>query len=71
MSEAVPTIDLDTEANQVSVQAVPGAVFIRLRRERPDGSVRRMFAELSIGEAIALRRELEACIGAAAASSRP
>lgn len=71
MSDSVPVIDVDTEANQISVQSVPGAVFIRLRRDRPDGTARRMFVELSVGEAIALRRDLDACIGAAAASSRP
>jgi hypothetical protein len=71
MSESVPLIDVDTEANQISVQAVPGAVFVRLRRDRPDGSARRMFAELSVGEAILLRRELEACIESASATSQP
>lgn len=71
MSESVPVIDVDTEANQISVQAVPGAIFIRLRRDRADGSARRMFVELSVGEAIALRRDLDRCIGGAAASSRP
>ncbi len=70
MSDSVPTIDADTEANQISVQAVPGAVFVRLRRDRPDGTARRMFVELSVGEAIVLRRELEACIGAAAAAEQ-
>jgi hypothetical protein len=30
-----------------------------------------MFVELSVGEAIVLRRELEACIGAAAAAAQP
>ncbi len=71
MSELVPVIDVDTEASQLSVQAVPGAIFIRLRRDRPDGSARRMFFELSVGEAIALRRDLDRCIGSAATSSRP
>jgi len=69
MSDSTPVIDVDAEANQVSVQAVPGAVFLRLRRDRPDGTVRRMFAELSVGEAMAIRRELDACIRAAAAAS--
>ena len=71
MSDSVPTIDVDAEANQISVQAVPGAVFVRLRRDRPDGTARRMFVELSVGEAIALRRELDACIGAAVAAAQP
>ncbi len=71
MSESVPVIDIDAEANQVSVQAVPGAVFVRLRRDRPDGTARRMFVELSVREAMALWREIDACIGAASATDRP
>ena len=71
MSDSVPTIEVDAEANQISVQAVPGAVFVRLRRDRPDGTARRMFVELSVGEAIALRRELDACIRAAVAAAQP
>ena len=70
MSDSVPTIDVDAEANQISVQPVPGAVFVRLRRDRPDGTARRMFVELSVGEAIALRRQLEECIVVAAAADR-
>jgi len=68
MSDPTPVIDHDTEATQVSVQPVPGAIFIRLRRERHDGFVRRMFVEMTIGEAVALRRELDTCIGVAAAT---
>ena len=59
----------DAEASHVSVQAAPAAVFLRLRREC-DGEVRRrMFVELTLAEAIALRRELHACIDVAAASA--
>ena len=71
MSDSNPVLDLDTEASQISVQAVPGAIFIRLRRDRPDGSVRRMFVEMSVEEALALSRELKASIGVAEASGQP
>lgn len=71
MSESPPILDLDNEASHVSVQAVPGAVFLRLRRERADGTARRMFVELTMGEAVGLRRELDDVIGAAAAASGP
>jgi len=64
-------LDLDTEASHLSVQAVPGAVFLRLRRERQDGTVRRMFVELTVGEAVTLRRELDEVIAAAAAAAAP
>lgn len=69
MSDAVPVLDLAAEASAISVQAVPGAVFLRLKRERTDGPARRMFVELTIGEAVALRRELDTVIGVAAASA--
>ncbi|HEX5326874.1 MAG TPA: hypothetical protein VFW75_09420 [Acetobacteraceae bacterium] len=68
MANPAPVPDLDAEASQVSVQPVPGAVFVRLRQQRADGSVRRMFAEMTIREAVALRRELDACISIAAAA---
>jgi hypothetical protein len=69
MSDSPHVLDLDAEASHVSVQAVPGAIFLRLRRERADGSVRRMFVELTVGEAIGLRRELDKVIGVAVATS--
>jgi hypothetical protein len=34
MSSAAPVLDFDTEANALSIQAAPGAVFLRLKRER-------------------------------------
>jgi hypothetical protein len=68
MSDPVPVIDLDTEASHVSVQSVPGAVFLRLRRERNDGTVRRMFVELTIDEALLLQRELDLCVSLATAN---
>src|SRR5271163_697511 len=46
MSDPGPVIDVDAEADQLAIQAVPGAVFLRLRREREDGSFRRMFVEM-------------------------
>ena len=66
MSDPGPVIDVDAEADQFAIQAVPGAVFLRLRREREDGSFRRMFVEMTVNEAIAFRDELHLCIGAAA-----
>jgi len=69
MADAPPVLDFDTEADAVSVQAVPGAAFLRLKRDLPDGSTRRMFVELTVREAIALRRELDYVIGVAAATS--
>jgi hypothetical protein len=72
MSEfSPPVLDLEAEAQQISVQAVPGAIFFRLRREREDGTIRRMFIEMTIGEAIAFSRELDSCIDTAAATSGP
>jgi hypothetical protein len=52
------------EVIAVSVQPAPGAVFLSLRR---DG--RRALVEMSVGEAVALRRERDGCIGIAAASA--
>lgn len=69
MSDAPLLPELDAEASQVSVQAVPGAVFLRLRRDRNDGTVRRMFIELGVGDALALRRELDYVINLAAATA--
>ena len=69
MSSAVPVLDLDTEANILSIQAVPGAVFLRLKRERTDASARRMFVELTVGQAVALRRELDSVIAVSTAAA--
>lgn len=63
-----PFLDLDTEASVVSVQAVPGAVFLRLKRDHSDGSARRMFVELTVPEAVVLRQELDYVIGIARAT---
>ncbi len=68
MPDPGPVIDVDAEADQLAIQAVPGAVFLRLRREREDGSFRRMFVEMTVDEAIAFRGELDLCIEAAAAA---
>ena len=63
-----PTVDSAREANQVSVQAAPGAVFLHLRR-RSNGQVRRnMFIELTVGEAALLRRELDESLHTAIAA---
>lgn len=61
--------DLDGEADQVSLQAVPGAVFLRLRHDRGDGTAHRMFIELGVDDALALRRELDYVINLAAATA--
>jgi hypothetical protein len=69
MSSAGPVLDLDTEANALSVQPVPGAGFLRLKRERGDGTARRMFVELTVGQAVALRQELDSVIAVSAATA--
>lgn len=66
MSDALSL--LDGEAAAVSVQAVPGAVFLRLKRDQADGGTRRMFIELTVHEAVVLRREPDCAIGLAAAT---
>lgn len=67
----ISALDTDAEASHVTVQAAPGAVFLRLRRERDGRVLRRMFVELTPGEAMALRRELDHCLGVATAASYP
>lgn len=69
MSSAVPVLDLDAEANALSIQAVPGVVFLRLKRERADGTARRMFVELTLRQAAALRQELDEVIAISAATA--
>lgn len=68
MSDTPPVLDLDAEATHIAVQAVPGALFVRLRRERDDSTIRRMFIELTVTEALALRREIDLAVDAAAAA---
>ena len=68
MSDTPPVLDFDAEATHIAVQAVPGAVFLRMRRERGDATARRMFIELTVAESLALRRELDQAIEAAAAA---
>ncbi len=68
MPDPSTVLDLDAEASHISVQAVPGAVFLRLRRERVAGTARRMFVEMTVAEAVALRRALEQVIGVATAA---
>jgi hypothetical protein len=66
MFDSSPTVEVDSEAHLVSVRPTPGAVFLRLRQRQPDGGERCLFVEMTVGEAVALRRELDACIGIAA-----
>ena len=68
MSDSSPVIDVDAEADQLAIQSVPGAIFLRLRKEREDGSFRRMFVEMTVDQAVAFRDELELCIEAAVAA---
>jgi hypothetical protein len=56
----------------VSVQAAPGAVFVRMRRQfGGQPAMRHMFAEMTAGEALALARELEAAVRVAAVTAFP
>jgi hypothetical protein len=66
-----PVLDNDAEADQVSVQAVPGAVFLRMRRECADGSIRRMFLEMTPSEAVLLYCELQVMIRVASENDTP
>lgn len=69
MFESPPTVDAAAEADRVSVRPAPGAVFLRLRRTLTGDRERCMFVELTTGEAVALRRALDDCIGVAAAAA--
>lgn len=62
MAQVFPLIDQDAEATHICVKPVPGAVFIRLRREAGGKVKRRMFVELTITEAMQLERDLKAVI---------
>ena len=55
-------VDLDTEANEICVQAIPGAVFLRLRHTEDGTVVRRMFVEMNVPEARELVDELLDCV---------
>ncbi len=59
---AAPVIDLAAEANEACLQAVPGAVFLQLRRTEGTKVVRRMFVEMTPHEARDLARDLHASI---------
>lgn len=64
----------DCEGTHVTVRASPGVVFLALKRaydgEQAQGlPVKRMFVELTVSEAHALRRTLDEVIGAAAAAA--
>lgn len=64
----------EAEGTHLTVRAAPGVVFVAIKRafegEQADGlPVRRMFVEMSVGEAHVYRRTLDAAIGIAAASA--
>ena len=60
------------EANKVGVRAGPDIIYIRLFRDFADeGQQTNMFAELSPGEALAVIRELQACVNIALATTTP
>ena len=60
------------EATHVSVRAVPGAVFVLMRRDRPrEALARRMFAELTLSQARALHSDLGAAIREATTACIP
>jgi hypothetical protein len=61
----VPELNMSGEATHVSVRSVPGAVFVLMRRDRPNDH-RRMFAELTLSQARALQSDLAAVIREAA-----
>ena len=66
----MPELDLSGEATHVSVRAVPGAVFVLMRRERGDDH-RRMFAELTLAQARAMQSDLAAAIREASTGRLP
>ena len=65
-----PVIDLAAEATEACVQAVPGAIFLRLRRSEGDTVVRRMFIEMTPAETRDLVRDLQASLREAERSLR-
>ena len=71
MRELPALFDFNAEASEVDIQPGPGVVFLRMQRERRGRVLRRMFVELTVGEALVLRRELDEKIGIAAAASEP
>lgn len=71
MFDPSPIVDAGCEADLVSVRPAPGAVFLRLRRRLGDRREQCLLLEMTVGEAVALRRELDACIGIASASDAP
>lgn len=60
------------EANKVGVRAGPEVIYIRLFRDfAEERQQTTMFAELSPGEALAVIRELQACVNVALATTTP
>ncbi|HKM65092.1 MAG TPA: hypothetical protein VJY39_21650 [Acidisphaera sp.] len=66
----VPELNMSGEATHVSVRAVPGAVFVLMRRDRPHDH-RRMFAELTLSQARAMQSDLAAAIREATTAGVP
>jgi len=66
----VPELDMSGEATHVSVRAVPGAVFLLMRRQRGEDH-RRMFAELTLSQARAMQIDLAAAIREATTVGSP
>jgi len=58
----IPVVDLIAEASEACVQAVPGAVFLRLRHMQDNTVLRRMFVEMTPNEARLLVDDLQVCI---------
>ena len=57
------------EANLVGIQAVPGAVFLRLTRAFDrEGQATSMFTEMTPGQALRVIRELQAAVKGALAN---
>ena len=60
------------EANTVGVRAGPDVVYVRLSRNfASEGQQTTMFAELSPGDALAVIRDLQACVKIALACRTP
>ena len=65
-----PAIDLSAEATQLWVQAAPGGVFLGLRCEWQGRTLRQMFVEMTVLEALLLQQELQGCIHTAIHAAR-
>lgn len=68
MSQTFPATDTYAEASHITVQPAPGAIFIRLRREHDGEVFRRMFVEMTPGEALSVVSNLTDAINVALAA---